>query len=72
VRPVEERRGPSGHSQSDTPILDALPVPTGHSEFAPGERITEPLVEYLKTESAEGICAEGCVDQSLTGARVVA
>jgi arginine/lysine/ornithine decarboxylase len=48
------------------------PYPPGIPLFVPGERITEELVDYLKTGSAEGIYVEGCVDDSLSSLRVVA
>jgi lysine decarboxylase len=48
------------------------PYPPGIPMFVPGERITEPLTDYLKTGSAQGMYAEGCADQSLSTVRVVA
>jgi arginine/lysine/ornithine decarboxylase len=47
------------------------PYPPGIPLFVPGDRITEPIVEYLKTGAAEGIYAEGCADQTLGSLRVV-
>lgn len=48
------------------------PYPPGIPLFVPGERITDQLVDYLKTGAAEGIYVEGCVDDSLASLRVVA
>jgi arginine decarboxylase len=48
------------------------PYPPGIPIFVPGERITDTLVEYLKTGAAEGIHVEGCADESLSSLRVVA
>jgi arginine/lysine/ornithine decarboxylase len=48
------------------------PYPPGIPLFAPGERITEDIVDYLKTGAAEGIHVEGCADPSLSSLRVVA
>jgi arginine/lysine/ornithine decarboxylase len=48
------------------------PYPPGIPLFAPGERITEAIVECLKTGAAEGIHVEGCADPSLESFRVVA
>jgi arginine/lysine/ornithine decarboxylase len=48
------------------------PYPPGIPLVVPGERLTEPIVEYLKTGAAEGIYAEGCADQTLSSLRVVA
>jgi arginine/lysine/ornithine decarboxylase len=47
------------------------PYPPGIPLVAPGERITEEIVDYLLTGAAEGIYVEGCADQSLGSARVV-
>jgi arginine/lysine/ornithine decarboxylase len=38
----------------------------------PGERLTEEIVDYLKTGAAEGIYAEGLTDQTLASVRVMA
>jgi arginine decarboxylase len=48
------------------------PYPPGIPLLAPGERVTEAIVDYLKTGGAEGMYVEGCVDQSLSSLRVVA
>ncbi|HET9123932.1 MAG TPA: hypothetical protein VFN65_03500 [Solirubrobacteraceae bacterium] len=39
--------------------------------LAPGERVTDAVVGYLRTGAAEGMYAEGCVDQSLSSLRIV-
>jgi arginine decarboxylase len=48
------------------------PYPPGIPLFVPGERITEAIVDYLKTGAAEGIYIEGAADQSLSTLRVIA
>lgn len=48
------------------------PYPPGIPLLAPGERVTDAIVDYLTTGAAEGMYAEGCVDQSLSSLRVVA
>jgi arginine/lysine/ornithine decarboxylase len=48
------------------------PYPPGIPLFVPGERLTDALVDYLKTGAAEDFYVEGCVDQSVRELRVVA
>jgi arginine/lysine/ornithine decarboxylase len=48
------------------------PYPPGIPVVVPGERLTEEIVDYLKTGAAEGIYAEGLTDQTLASVRVMA
>lgn len=48
------------------------PYPPGIPIVAPGERLTDTVVEYLQQLVAAGVMAEGAVDESLEHLRVVA
>jgi arginine decarboxylase len=48
------------------------PYPPGIPALAPGETITQPIVEYLEEIVAAGAFLEGAADQSLDSFRVVA
>lgn len=47
------------------------PYPPGVPVLAPGERITEPIVQYLQALIGSGGFAEGTTDESLKTFRVV-
>jgi arginine/lysine/ornithine decarboxylase len=47
------------------------PYPPGIPIIAPGELLTEGIVDYLQTQAADGVMVEGAADQSLAHFRVV-
>ena len=48
------------------------PYPPGIPALAPGEAVTQPIVEYLEEIVAAGAFLEGAAEQSLDTFRVVA
>ena len=48
------------------------PYPPGIPVVAPGEHLTESVVDYLEQMAAAGVMVEGAADETLEQLRVVA
>jgi Orn/Lys/Arg decarboxylase, C-terminal domain len=48
------------------------PYPPGIPVIAPGELLTDAIIDHLQLQSAEGVMVEGAADESLAEFRVVA